>query len=62
MQWTGRLKLSRETQSDGGCPMQGLIAFVRPIHHHPVMDMRLDGNMFMSRHDLDMKYTSCDPR
>jgi len=40
----------------------GLLAMVRPMQTTPILEIRLDGNMFMSRHDLAMTFTFCDSR
>ena len=45
-----------------GSAIMGLVAVVRPVHKEPLVELHLDGNMFLSRHDLSMKYIFCDPR
>lgn len=40
----------------------GLVAIVRPVETEPIVEIRLDGNVFMSRHDLSMRFIFCDPR
>ena len=59
VQWSGRLILQEEANSS---VVKGLIAVCRPMQSTPILEIRLDGNMFMSRHDLGMKFTFCDPR
>ncbi|XP_071506240.1 uncharacterized protein [Diadema antillarum] len=59
--FTGRLKLKGSNNSKGYC-VEGLICLCRPIQPQPILEIRMDGNMFMSRHALDMSFTFCDPR
>ncbi|XP_022105283.1 uncharacterized protein LOC110987134 isoform X2 [Acanthaster planci] len=58
----GRLKLTSSTSSTKGYVVEGLICLCRPIQPQPILEVRMDGNMFMSRHSLDMCFTFCDPR
>ncbi|XP_063958708.1 uncharacterized protein LOC129264462 isoform X1 [Lytechinus pictus] len=59
--FSGRLKLKGSSNSKGYC-VEGLICLCRPIQPQPILEIRMDGNMFMSRHGLDMSFTFCDPR
>ena len=38
------------------------MAVVRPVADDPLVEIRVDGNMFMSRHDLGLRFVFCDPR
>ncbi|XP_071962479.1 uncharacterized protein [Antedon mediterranea] len=61
VQFSGRLKLKCSSNSKG-YSVEGLICLCRPILPQPVVEMRMDGNMFMSRHGMDMSFTFCDDR
>lgn len=39
-----------------------LAAVCRPLQPTPIMELRMDGSMFLSRHSLDMRFIYCDPR
>ena len=55
MHFSGRVKVQCRR-------VVGLVAVVRPMQSTPLIEIRLDGNMFMSRHSMDMMFTFCDPR
>ncbi|KAJ8044506.1 Endothelial PAS domain-containing protein 1 [Holothuria leucospilota] len=59
--FSGRLKL-KSSPNNSGFTVEGLICLCRPIQPLPVLEIRMDGNMFMSRHGMDMSFTFCDPR
>ncbi|XP_053399900.1 endothelial PAS domain-containing protein 1-like [Mercenaria mercenaria] len=40
----------------------GLLCICRTMQTTPLLEVRMDGNMFMSRHDLGMTFTFCDTR
>ena len=61
VQWSGRLKM-RSSSQPGGYAMDGMICICRPMQTNSILEINLDGNMFMSRHDLGMRFTFCDPR
>ncbi|XP_070578539.1 hypoxia-inducible factor 1-alpha-like isoform X2 [Ptychodera flava] len=61
VQCSGRLKLKSSSNSKG-YNVEGLICICRPAQPSPILEIRMDGNMFMSRHNLDMSFTFCDPR
>ncbi|XP_033105037.1 hypoxia-inducible factor 1-alpha-like [Anneissia japonica] len=61
VQFSGRLKLKCSSNSKG-YSVEGLICLCRPIQPQPILEVRMDGNMFMSRHRMDMSFTFCDPR
>jgi hypothetical protein len=46
-----------------GHRIMGMVAIVRPMQNaSSILEIRMDGNMFMSRHQLDMTFTFCDTR
>ncbi|XP_072032163.1 uncharacterized protein [Amphiura filiformis] len=59
--FSGRLKL-KKSANQKGYMVEGLVCLCRPIQPQPILEIRMDGNMFMSRHGLDMSFTFCDPR
>ncbi|KAK3093285.1 hypothetical protein FSP39_013650 [Pinctada imbricata] len=61
VQWSGRLKM-RSSSQPGGYAVDGLICICRPMQTNSILEINMDGNMFMSRHDLGMRFTFCDPR
>ncbi|KAL5008784.1 hypothetical protein ScPMuIL_014365 [Solemya velum] len=61
VQWSGRLKL-RPSSKAQGYSIDGLLCICRPMQTNSILEIRMDGNMFMSRHELDMRFTFCDPR
>ena len=61
VQWTGKLKTHLSTKT-GAVVVDGLVAICRPMQTSSVVEIRMDGNMFMSRHDLGMTFTFCDTR
>lgn len=62
MQCSGRLKMRATASRANSYSVDGLICICRPMQTNSVMEIRLDGSMFISRHDLGMKFTFCDPR
>ncbi|CAD5123018.1 DgyrCDS11405 [Dimorphilus gyrociliatus] len=54
MQLSGRVKTRRGS-------MIGMTCICRPMQSTPLLEIRLGGNMFISRHSLDMTFTFCDP-
>ncbi|XP_041353639.1 hypoxia-inducible factor 1-alpha-like isoform X2 [Gigantopelta aegis] len=61
VQWSGHLKIIQSAKPRG-YSVEGMTCVCRPVQTNSILEIRLDGNMFMSRHDLDMKFTFCDPR
>ena len=61
VQWSGKLRLEESVCGRKVC-VRGLVAVCRLMQSTPLVEIRLDGNLFMSRHDLDMKFTFCDRR
>ncbi|XP_046370342.2 uncharacterized protein LOC124144808 isoform X1 [Haliotis rufescens] len=59
--WTGRLRL-RASRKACGYAIEGLVCMCQPLQTSALLEIRMGGNMFMSRHDLGMKFTYCDPR
>ena len=59
-QWTGRLQyeICKSSQRRLCC----MLALIHTIPQIPILEVQLDGNVYMSRHDLNMKYTFADPR
>ena len=69
MQWSGRLHVRREGVQTGSSskkgamqPPIGLVAICRPLHATPIVEIKMDGNMFITRHNMEMRYTFCDTR
>ncbi|KAL4238417.1 response to hypoxia [Mactra antiquata] len=61
VQWSGKMK--RHVSTKLGCLVNlGLICICRPMQTTPLLEIRMDGSMFMSRHDLGMTFTFCDSR
>ncbi|XP_052766703.1 hypoxia-inducible factor 1-alpha-like isoform X2 [Mya arenaria] len=61
VQWSGKMKRHLSSKT-GQCTMDGLLCVCRPMQTTPLVEIRMDGNMFMSRHDLGMTFTFCDSR
>ncbi|XP_052273596.1 protein similar-like isoform X2 [Dreissena polymorpha] len=61
VQWTGKMKRHVSTKT-GQCVADGLLCICRPMQTAPLVEIRMDGNMFMSRHDMGMTFTFCDTR
>jgi PAS domain S-box-containing protein len=62
-QWSGKVMLQKTPRTKHDTyTIVGLLAMVRPMQTTPILEIRLDGNMFMSRHDLAMTFTFCDSR
>ena len=62
-QWSGKVMLQKTPRSKQDTyTIVGLLGMVRPMQSTPILEIRLDGNMFMSRHDLAMTFTYCDSR
>nr|XP_022330431.1 hypoxia-inducible factor 1-alpha-like isoform X3 [Crassostrea virginica] len=62
MQCSGRLKMRATASRANSYSVDGLICICRPMQSNSIMEIRLDGSMFISRHDLGMTFTFCDPR
>ncbi|XP_062595535.1 circadian locomoter output cycles protein kaput-like isoform X1 [Saccostrea cucullata] len=62
MQCSGRLKMRATSSRSNSYSIDGLICICRPMQTNSIMEIKLDGSMFISRHDLGMKFTFCDPR
>ncbi|KAK2169671.1 hypothetical protein LSH36_8g14047 [Paralvinella palmiformis] len=61
-QWSGRIRLAPSKSNPGHSSIVGMVTICRPLQSTSLLEIRLDGNMFMSRHTLDLKFTFCDPR
>ncbi|VDI79987.1 hypoxia-inducible factor 2 alpha [Mytilus galloprovincialis] len=61
VQWTGRLKM-RKTNKANNFATTGLLCTCKVMQTNSILEIKMDGNMFMSRHDLGMTFTFCDPR
>lgn len=61
VQWSGRLKM-RKTHKANNFATTGMICVCKVMQTNSILEIRMDGNMFMSRHNLDMTFTFCDPR
>jgi hypothetical protein len=61
-QWSGRIRLAPSKTTAGHSSIVGMVAICRPLQSTTTLEIRLDGNMFMSRHNLDMKFIYCDQR
>ncbi|XP_067681764.1 endothelial PAS domain-containing protein 1-like [Haliotis asinina] len=61
VQWTGRLRL-RPSRKACGYAIEGLVCMCQPIQTNSILEIRMGGSMFISRHDLGMRFTYCDPR
>lgn len=61
VQWSGKIKRHRSSKT-GKITSDGLLCICRPMQTTSIMEIRMDGNMFMSRHDLKMTFTFCDTR
>ena len=56
-------KQTTDTQQIKGYRVLGMVAVIRPMQcASSILEIRMDGNMFMSRHDLGMTFTFCDTR
>ncbi len=56
--------VSRKTQASHTQmqPPVGLVAICRPLHSTPIVEIKMDGNMFITRHNMEMRFTFCDTR
>ncbi|CAH1792592.1 unnamed protein product [Owenia fusiformis] len=54
--WNGRLKMKNEYKASG------ISCICRPLQPVPLLEVRMDGTMWMSRHSMDMKILSCDAK
>ncbi|XP_046571865.1 neuronal PAS domain-containing protein 2-like isoform X2 [Haliotis rubra] len=61
VQWTGRLRL-RPSRKACGYAIEGLVCMCQPLQTNSILEIRMGGSMFISRHDLGMRFTYCDPR
>ncbi|CAC5375112.1 HIF1A [Mytilus coruscus] len=61
VQWSGRLKM-RKTHKANNFATTGLLCICKVMQTNSILEIKMDGNMFMSRHDLGMTFTFCDPR
>ncbi|XP_019625835.1 PREDICTED: circadian locomoter output cycles protein kaput-like isoform X1 [Branchiostoma belcheri] len=59
VQWSGRLKLR---QVGNKYQVEGMTCLCKPLLPLGIVEIRIEGNMFMSRHSLDMRFTYCDTR
>lgn len=59
-QWTGRLQL--EVCKSAQFRLCCMLAMCKTIPQIPIVEVQLDGDVYVSRHDLNMKYTFADPR
>ncbi|KAL3875266.1 hypothetical protein ACJMK2_038188 [Sinanodonta woodiana] len=62
VQWIGKLKVHPSVGKPGGVSMDGLLCICHPLQSTSILEIRMDGNMFMSRHEMDMRFTFCDHR
>ncbi|XP_067939410.1 single-minded homolog 2-like isoform X2 [Watersipora subatra] len=56
LQWTGYVHYEQNGR------IAYLAAVARPLQPTPIMELKMDGNMFISRHSLDLYFMYCDPR
>ncbi|CAH1262613.1 HIF1A [Branchiostoma lanceolatum] len=59
VQWSGRLRLR---QVGNKYQVEGMTCLCKPLLPLGIVEIRIEGNMFMSRHSLDMRFTYCDTR
>ncbi|XP_060076317.1 hypoxia-inducible factor 1-alpha-like isoform X2 [Ylistrum balloti] len=62
VQWSGRIKMKKSVTRPHGHAIECLVCICRPMQSTSITEIRLDGSMFMSRHDLGMRFTFCDTR
>ncbi|XP_021349596.1 hypoxia-inducible factor 1-alpha-like isoform X2 [Mizuhopecten yessoensis] len=62
VQWSGRIKMKKSGTRPHGHAIECLVCICRPMQSTSIMEIRMDGSMFMSRHDLGMRFTFCDTR
>ncbi|GFO16975.1 hypoxia-inducible factor 1-alpha [Plakobranchus ocellatus] len=51
-----------EPKTQPGLKVKTMIVLCRPVRTESVLEIRSDGNMFISRHDLGFHFIFCDPR
>ncbi|RUS86581.1 hypothetical protein EGW08_005662 [Elysia chlorotica] len=51
-----------ESAAQQGLVVKTMILLCRPVRTESVLEIRPDGNMFISRHDLGFHFIFCDPR
>ncbi|XP_059178152.1 uncharacterized protein LOC131957386 isoform X2 [Physella acuta] len=61
VQWNAKLRLKRSKKGQD-VYVKSLLALCRPVRTDSVLEIRMDGNMFISRHDLSFHFIYCDPR
>lgn len=60
--WRGQLRARHSSHGGSGrVRPKGLVCVCRPVQSNSVLHFRLGGNMFISRHDMRLTYTYCDP-
>ncbi|XP_033733882.1 protein similar-like [Pecten maximus] len=62
VQWSGRIKMKKSATRPHGHAIECLVCICRPMQSTSITEIRMDGSMFMSRHDLGMRFTFCDTR
>ncbi|XP_050405221.2 uncharacterized protein LOC126821016 isoform X2 [Patella vulgata] len=60
-QWIGQIKV-RPSKKPKGYSVDGIVCICHPVQSDAILEIRLEGNMFMSRHDLGMKFLFCEQR
>nr|KAI8740785.1 serine-rich adhesin for platelets-like [Biomphalaria glabrata] len=59
VQWNAKVQFKRKSDH---VQVQHLVALCRPVRTDSILELRLEGNMFISRHDLSFHFIYCDPR
>lgn len=62
VQWSGRIKMKKSATRPHGHAIECLVCICRPMQSTSITEIRMEGSMFMSRHDLGMRFTFCDTR
>ncbi|KAK6180845.1 hypothetical protein SNE40_008823 [Patella caerulea] len=60
-QWIGQVKV-RPSKKPKGYSVDGIMCICHPSQSNAILEIRLEGNMFMSRHDMGMKFLYCEQR
>ncbi|CAL1526398.1 unnamed protein product, partial [Lymnaea stagnalis] len=61
VQWNAKLQLKRSSKGGHPC-VNGMVALCRTVRTDSILEIRMDGSMFLSRHDLGFHFIYCDPR
>ncbi|ESO96455.1 hypothetical protein LOTGIDRAFT_159865 [Lottia gigantea] len=59
--WSGKVKV-RPSKKAKGYSTEGLMCICCPVQSSAILEVRMEGQMFMSRHNMDMTYIYCEKR